>query len=55
MSDILHITSRSETDDTAQLQRYLLEDRGWQLLQVLHTRGAQVGENSQLTTFYFQL
>ncbi|XP_052767805.1 lysosomal-trafficking regulator-like isoform X2 [Mya arenaria] len=41
MTDILHITSRCETDDTTQLQNYLLNDRGWLLLQVLHRKGAQ--------------
>ncbi|KAL4238058.1 hypothetical protein ACF0H5_002769 [Mactra antiquata] len=41
MSDILHITSRSEDDDILPLQKYLLEGRGWILLQVIHDKGVQ--------------
>ncbi|XP_053374768.1 lysosomal-trafficking regulator-like isoform X2 [Mercenaria mercenaria] len=41
MSDILHITSRSEDDDVTQLQKYLLEGRGWILLKVIHNKGIQ--------------
>ena len=46
MSDIVRITSSAtdddEEEDVSQLQHYLLEGRGWILLQVIHRSGVQV-------------
>ena len=49
MSDILHITSKSEEEDYTELQKYLLNDRGWLLIQVIFKKGVKVGitENPQ--------
>mgnify|MGYP007091353613 FL=1 len=42
MTDILHITNRSDSEDVTQLQNYLLHGRGWILLQVMQKKGVQV-------------
>lgn len=53
--DIDHVCSVSGEEDLSSLKKYILSERGWRCLTVLHLLGSQVRFKIKLCLFLFHV